>query len=101
MAAAERWRRCGRFDEAVPLWEKAAALAERSPVPPPDAHIRLAIYHEHRRKDPAAALMYAERALALAAALPLTRGSARAPWAREELRRRVERLRRKCAASRD
>jgi len=101
MAAAERWRRLGRFDEAVPLWEKAASIAERSAVPLPDAHIRLAVYHEHRRKDPAAALVYAERALALSVALPLSRGSSRAPREREEIRRRVERLRRKLAASRD
>ncbi|OUM99532.1 MAG: hypothetical protein BAA02_11105 [Paenibacillaceae bacterium ZCTH02-B3] len=101
MAAAERWRRLGRFDEAVPLWEKAAAIAERSAVPVPDAHIRLAVYHEHRRKDPAAALVYAERALALSAALPPSRGFSRAPREREEIRRRVERLRRKLAANRD
>jgi len=101
MAAAERWRRLGRFDEAVPLWEKAAAIAERSAVPVPDAHIRLAVYYEHRRKDPAAALVYAERAFRLTAALPLSRGSSRAPREREEIRRRVERLRRKLAASRD
>jgi len=101
MATAERWRRFGRFDEAVPLWEKAAAIAERSAVPVPDAHIRLAVYHEPRRKDPAAALVYAERAFALSAALPLSRGFSRAPREREEIRRRVERLRRKLAASRD
>lgn len=95
LAAAERWKRLGRYDEAVPLWEKAAALAERAAWPVPEAHIQLAMYYEHRRKEPAVALAYAEKAWQLAAASPLARSGSRAAGC-EAIRHRVQRLRRKC-----
>ena len=99
LAAADRWKRLGRYEEAVPLWEKAAALAERAKWPAPDAHIQLAIHYEHRRKDPSAALVYAERALQLVAGSPMARNGTRAAAEREAIRHRVKRLRRKCSGS--
>ena len=52
---AREWRREGRFDQAVPVWE---ALAERGIQ---EALEALAKYHEHQRRDWARALRYAEQ----------------------------------------
>nr|WP_018939045.1 MULTISPECIES: hypothetical protein [unclassified Thioalkalivibrio] len=52
---AREWRREGRFDQAVPVWE---ALAERGVQ---EALEALAKFHEHQRRDWERALAYAER----------------------------------------
>ncbi len=50
-------KRRGDFDQAAPLWERAAA----------DGHVyafvELAKFHEHKRRDPAAALEWTRLAL--------------------------------------
>lgn len=96
LLAAARWKRLGRYEEAIALWERAAELAERSALPSCEAHVELAMHYEHRAKNIAAALRYAELALDLALRRPASpRQPARALAEREALRGRVERLRRK------
>ena len=57
-------KRDGRHDLAEPLWLEAARRPRGSPLPPV---IELAKHHEHRTKDLARALDFADRALAIAA----------------------------------
>jgi len=95
MAAAVRWKRRGRYDEAVPLWEEAADRAERAALPPIEAHVELAMFYEHRARDYARALHYAEEALRLSEKRPLAAGGAKRREEREALRRRIERIRAK------
>ncbi|AKJ95358.1 hypothetical protein TVD_08290 [Thioalkalivibrio versutus] len=52
---AREWRREGRYDQAVPVWE---SLAERGVQ---EALEALAKYHEHQRRDWERALRYAEQ----------------------------------------
>jgi len=94
LPAAQRYKRLGRWEQAVRLWERAAERAEGAALPSVEAHVELAMFYEHRAKDAAAALRYAEAALELALRRP---ASAREREEREALRRRVERLRRKAS----
>ena len=80
-------KRSGAWDEAVAVWERLAAEA-RSLA----AAVELAKYHEHRRRDPAAALERVE--VVFSWSLPL---GARA---RGDLAKRRRRLERKCARRR-
>jgi uncharacterized protein YprB with RNaseH-like and TPR domain len=50
-------KRRGDFEQAIPLWEQAAADGHLY------AHVELAKYHEHRRRDPARALEWTQLAL--------------------------------------
>jgi len=96
LQSALRYKRLGRLEEAVPLWERAAARAEQSPFPSYEPHIELAMHYEHRVKDIGAALRYAELAMDLA--LRRTASLRETPRVREEreaLRKRVDRLKRK------
>ncbi|CAM3866119.1 ribonuclease H-like domain-containing protein [Cohnella lubricantis] len=98
LLSALRYKRLGRLEEAVPLWERAAAKAEQSVFPSYEAHIELAMHFEHRVKDIATALHYAERAMALE--LRRTASLRETPRVREEreaLRKRLDRLKRKAA----
>ena len=84
---AQRDKRAGNWERAVLLWQKAAACMEQALAPTWEAHVELAMFHEHKRRDYPAALLYAEEALHLACgarmpAMPLSgqraRGSAQA-----------------------
>ncbi|THF74588.1 ribonuclease H-like domain-containing protein [Cohnella fermenti] len=98
LPAAARYKRLGRYETALPLWERAAVRAERAALPSTEAHVELAMYYEHRAKDYGAALGYAEAALDLALRRPSSpREPKRVREERDELRKRVERLRRKLA----
>jgi TPR repeat protein len=77
-------RRRGDLDAAVRLWEKAAAQGHIY------AHVELAKYYEHRRRDYGAALHWTEAALVHLdeAEIPAYE---RAHW-RKELQHRLKRL---------
>lgn len=96
LPAADRFKKQGRYEQAVELWERAARNAEAAAFPAVAAHVELAMHYEHRSRDYRLALDYAERALELLHRLP---GSGReSPKRREEreaLLHRLERLRRK------
>ncbi|TJY44226.1 hypothetical protein E5161_02215 [Cohnella pontilimi] len=96
LALAAKYKRLGSLHRAVPMWEQAASLAEASRLPRLEAHLELAMYYEHRLKDFASALRYAESALGLARRrASLVRLSAAGRQERERLERRVNRLKRK------
>jgi len=86
MRLASRARRGGDEDAAAGLWRQAAECGE------PLALRALAIDHEHRRRDPEAALGCVD------AALRLLESGARTDRLIREMRRRQERLLRKLAA---
>jgi hypothetical protein len=77
-------KRRGDFEQAVPLWEKAAA----------DGHIyafvELAKFYEHKRRDPAVALDWTRLALKRMKGLDMP-GYVRKHW-EQELRHRRDRL---------
>lgn len=99
LGLAAYFKRKGELARAVALWKEAAQEARRQPFGEPDALVELAIAHEHRLRDPHAALRYAEEALRLAQQrASLLRRSAKPCPHCAELRHRVERLQRKCAA---
>jgi uncharacterized protein YprB with RNaseH-like and TPR domain len=50
-------KRRGDFEEAIPLWEQAAADGHVY------AHVELAKFHEHKRRDPKTALQWTKSAL--------------------------------------
>lgn len=77
-------KRRGDFEQAIPLWEQAAMDGHVY------AYVELAKFHEHRRRDPAAALQWTKSALK-----QLKQGGlpsyVRKHW-EQELRHRRERL---------
>jgi TPR repeat protein len=77
-------KRRGDFEQAIPLWEQAAADGHVY------AYVELAKFHEHRRRDPGAALQWTKSALKQLkqAGLP---SYVRKHW-EQELRHRRERL---------
>ena len=91
------FKKRGRFDLAVPLWERAAEEG-RGTLPGISAGgieplIELAMYYEHRARDLARALGFVEEALRrLEKRLALTRGSRGLRDAAEQLHRRRARL---------
>lgn len=96
LLTALRYKRMGRLDVAVPLWERAAARGEQAAFPSYEAHVELAMHYEHRAKDIGMALRYAEQALELALRRTASlRETARVREEREALRKRLERLKRK------
>lgn len=96
LGLAAKYKRLGHWERAVPMWEQAAALAEKSRLPKIEAHIELAIHYEHRVKDYDTALRYAESALALTnRRLSLLRPTPAAREERQRLEKRIERLQRK------
>lgn len=99
-ALAAYYKRKGDAAQAAALWREAADRELVKPFAVPDACIELAVLYEHRLRDPRMALHYAEEALRLA----LKRESIQRPKPAgdslsEQLRRRIERLRRKCEAA--
>jgi uncharacterized protein len=84
LAAQHKRRR--EYAHAVRLWLE---LARREPPFSLQALVELAIYHEHRRRDPAAALSYAQSALERLNGAPYQKALA------ASLSRRRERLRKK------
>lgn len=93
LALAARYKKLGRLDRAVPLWEAVIACTEYGLIPKTDAFVELAMHHEHRTKDLFQALDYAKRALAmLGRRARMNRASASLSDEREKLQRRIERL---------
>ncbi|MFS0722335.1 ribonuclease H-like domain-containing protein [Paenibacillus sp. 1P07SE] len=88
---AARDKKIGNWGRAVVLWQKAAQAAEEASSHVTEAHIELAMYHEHKTKDLPQALHYAKLAFAMSG----SRGDARKgpkQQDREVIRKRVERL---------
>jgi uncharacterized protein len=75
-------KRRGDFDRATPLWEQAAADGHLY------AFVELAKYHEHKRRDPAAALEWTRRALKQLKSADMP-GYVRKHWAQELRHRRL------------
>lgn len=59
---AERDKKCGNWERAVLLWQKAVQDAEAANWPDYEAHIELAMYYEHQTKELQSALSLAEEA---------------------------------------
>lgn len=96
LALADRYKRIGRPELALPLWERAAALSESARFPRADAHLELAMYYEHKVKDYVRALRYAETALSLAVRRSASyRLSQAAKEEQARIGKRIDRLRRK------
>lgn len=90
---AARYKKLGRYDRAVTLWEVNAGYAEHALLPKPDAFVELAIYYEHREKDYLTALNYARRALELLnRRARMNRRSASRSDERDRLQHRIDRL---------
>ncbi|MBB3110355.1 hypothetical protein FHS18_002422 [Paenibacillus phyllosphaerae] len=91
---AERDKKCGNWPRAVLLWQKVVLEEEGALHPNWDAHIELAMYHEHKTKQIRFALSYAETALTLAhtrwAGLRL---DAKKRAELDAIRKRIDRLR--------
>lgn len=101
LALAAKCKRLGQWDRALPLWELAAGHAETARLPGVTAHLELAIYYEHRVRDCASALRYAEQGLALSTRREVaTRATDTAREARAMWERRIERLQRKLSVRR-
>ncbi|QHW35363.1 hypothetical protein GZH47_29460 [Paenibacillus rhizovicinus] len=64
---AERDKKCGNWQRAVLLWQKAVLLTGETSRPDYEAHIELAMYYEHKTKELEQALQLAEQALEMAA----------------------------------
>jgi hypothetical protein len=99
LALAGRCKHLGLWHRALPLWKLAAAHAENVRLPGATAHLELAMYYEHRERDLASALHYAEQGLALAVRRQSAmRTSDAARQARAMWEHRIRRLQRKMAA---
>lgn len=98
LSVADFYKRQGRYEPAVALWRKAIDRRRRSRLASLAPYIELAMYYEHREKDWAEALYYAEQALEKAVdrhSLDRRKnGGQEADTA--ALRKRVERLAAKC-----
>jgi tetratricopeptide (TPR) repeat protein len=80
-------RRRGDIEAAVVLWQKAAADGHVY------AHVEMAKYHEHKKRDPAVALQWTYRAMELVGELDLPRYEF-IHWM-EDLNMRMKRLKKK------
>ncbi len=93
---AARDKKCGNWQRAVLLWQKAAHAAEQTSIPHYEAHIELSMYYEHRAKDMEAALQYASRALDQAVRRAgFARHDAKSRAELAAIQKRLERLNRK------
>ncbi|MFC5467624.1 ribonuclease H-like domain-containing protein [Cohnella suwonensis] len=98
LALAARYKKAGRHGLALPLWKQAADRAEHSAAPKLEAHLELAIYYEHRDKQPGVAVRYAENALELVhRRAKLGTNAAKMREEKEAWQRRLARLREKAA----
>jgi len=89
-ALAANYRRAGEREEAARVWRQMIAERRGGAAP----YIELAKYEEHVRRDPAAALALAERALSLLCE-PSVRTDCTVQDAKNEVQYRCARLRRK------
>ncbi|TYP72545.1 ribonuclease H-like domain-containing protein [Paenibacillus methanolicus] len=95
---AERDKKYGNWERAVLLWQQVAALMAEHAHPSWDAHIELAMYHEHSTKQPRLALQFTEAAFDLAhARYEGLRLDAKSRAEIEAIRKRMDRLRAKLA----
>ncbi|MDF2723413.1 MAG: hypothetical protein K0Q59_3088, partial [Paenibacillus sp.] len=60
---ADYYKRQGRYEHAVALWEKAIERKRRTRLASLVPYVELAMYYEHQQKDVERALAYAELAL--------------------------------------
>lgn len=98
LSLAERDKKYGNWGRAVLLWQQVAAAMAEHTYPSWEAHIELAMYHEHRTKQPQLALQYTEAALELAhARYEGSRLDAKSRAELDAIRKRMDRLRAKLA----
>ncbi len=89
----------GRYEQAARLWERAVHHGSQASAAGLEPLIELAMYYEHRRKDIGKALFYAEEALKQAwKRVSMSRGDSKQRIAYEQIKKRMERLRRKQSA---
>ncbi|BBI33663.1 ribonuclease H-like domain-containing protein [Cohnella abietis] len=101
LALAARYKKAGQYEQALPLWRRAAEKAEDSLLPKLDAHVELAMYYEHRNKQLLTALTFAEKALELGhRRARLISDAAKRKEEKEALLHRVARLRDKVSRER-
>lgn len=95
------YKRQGRLDLAVSLWERAIERKRRSRIAALTPYVELAMYYEHQHKDYERALHYAEQALERAQVRHTTafRLDGKASEEIEAFHKRVERLRAKLDVS--
>lgn len=98
---ASRYKKAGDVEQAVALWKRSVQQSHERQAHiggQLDAWIELAMYYEHKQKDAATALYYAEEALQQAKRrMSALRRDAKQQSVVEELNKRVERLRSKLA----
>ncbi|MFC5403686.1 ribonuclease H-like domain-containing protein [Cohnella soli] len=99
LALASRYKKTGRHELALPLWQQAAERAEQSAAPKLEAHLELAIYYEHRDKRLDIAIGYSEKALELVRrrAKLVAANAAKHREEKESWQRRLARIREKAA----
>lgn len=91
---AERDKKCGNWQRAVLLWQKAVQATQESPWPEYEAHIELAMYYEHKTKELEQALLLAEAAFELAGRRRAgVRTVSKHRSELERIRKRIDRLR--------
>lgn len=101
LALAARYKRLGQHERALPLWIRFAEQSEAAALPKLDAHVELAIYYEHRDKQLLMALTYAEKALELVhRRSKYIRDISKRLEEKEDLQRRIARLRGKASRER-
>ncbi|SFS62068.1 ribonuclease H-like domain-containing protein [Paenibacillus sp. BC26] len=91
---AERDKKCGNWQRAVVLWQKAVDEAAQAAWPDYEAHIELAMYYEHKTKQLDEALELAETAFSIAQRrLTGSRMKGNRRTELDLLRKRIDRLR--------
>jgi tetratricopeptide (TPR) repeat protein len=93
LPAADFYKRQGRFEPAVSLWERTIERKRRSRIAPLTPYVELAMYYEHQQKDYDRALEYAEQAFEKARGrLTAVRKEGGGAEEIEAIRKRVDRL---------
>jgi uncharacterized protein YprB with RNaseH-like and TPR domain len=93
---AQIFKKKGDYERAVDLWKRCIEDTGPAAVFVLEPLVELAMYYEHKRKDFDQALAYAEEALNKAwKRLSATRGNAKHRDIYDQMRKRVDRLRRK------
>ncbi len=96
MLLAARDKKVGNWERAVLLWQKVAMTAHVEFAAVYEAFIELAMYYEHRAKQPETALTYAHGAQsAISERALLQRADAKRRAEQAALTKRIERLKRK------
>jgi uncharacterized protein YprB with RNaseH-like and TPR domain len=93
LPAADFYKRQGRLEPAVSLWERTIERKRRSRIAPLTPYVELAMYYEHQQKDYDRALQYAEQAFEKARGrLTAVRKEGGGAEELDAIRKRIDRL---------